>query len=286
MIADPKINTALVRDLIADQFPQWADLTIKPVAASGWDNRTFHLGDAMIVRMPHAERYAMQPAKEWRWLPYLADHITLPLPEVLGCGEPGRGYPFSWTVLSYLPGDTVAAAGDPYNGQLAKDLAAWLCDLRKVPAQDAPGPGIHNFHRGGDLRIYDQDIRRALDQINSSVNATVVLRVWDKACMSCWTHHPVWLHGDVTASNFLMDGRRLSGGIDFGCCGVGDPACDLTIAWTYFQGDARAAFRHAIKLDDATWARARGWAVWKACLEIAQGSAKARDTLTDVCAEA
>jgi aminoglycoside phosphotransferase (APT) family kinase protein len=79
----------------------------------------------------------------------------------------------------------------------------------------------------------------------------------------------VWIHGDVDARNLLVRGGRLAAVIDFGQTGVGDPACDLTIAWTFFSGAARAAFRDAVAADAATWARARGWAMWKALITLA-----------------
>jgi len=118
----------------------------------------------------------------------------------LGCGQPARGYPFAWSVLSYLPGDTVAAVGDPQDTRLAGDLAHWLCALRAVPAQDGPAPGRHNFYRGGDLRIYDQEVRHCLAQLGAAVDRARVLRIWDKACQSAWTQDPVWpTHGRVRA---------------------------------------------------------------------------------------
>ena len=285
MSRDPKITTDLVRALIADQFPAWRDSAVTPVAAFGWDNRTFHLGDDMIVRMPSAERYAMQPQKEWRWLPHLAAHLDLALPAVLGKGRPAHGYPFDWSVLSYLPGQTLAAVDQPDNERLAIDLAGWLRDLRAVPTVQAPGSGRHNFYRGGDLRIYDQELRHSLAQLGDQVDRPAILRVWEKACQSTWTRDPVWVHGDVAPGNFLIQDGRLSAAIDFGACGIGDPSCDLTIAWTYFQGAARAAFRDAVALDEATWARARGWAAWKACLQMTQGAIAADAVLSDLCAE-
>jgi aminoglycoside phosphotransferase (APT) family kinase protein len=79
----------------------------------------------------------------------------------------------------------------------------------------------------------------------------------------------VWVHGDVTASNLLVRDGRLAAVIDFGCCAVGDPACDLVMAWTFFDDEERRHFRGELGLDDATWARGRGWALWKALLVAA-----------------
>ena len=94
----------------------------------------------------------------------------------------------------------------------------------------------------------------------------MVLAAWDAALATDWHGPSVWVHGDVTAGNLLIRDGRLSAVIDFGCCGVGDPACDLAIAWTWLKGEAREAFRSALQLDTGTWARGRGWTLWKALI--------------------
>lgn len=281
---DPKITIELVRSLIAAQFPAWSSLDICQVATSGWDNRTFHLGDEMLVRLPHTKRYAMQSEKEWTWLPHLAEYLTMPIPTVMGRGQPGPRYPFCWTVLSYLPGETWTLGANPDDAELAYDLANWLKALHHVPLGGGPPAGYHNFYRGGDLRIYDQDIRHALGQFAGPTQMVAILKIWQKACQSAWTAPPVWLHGEIATGNLLTIDGALSGVIDFGNCGIGDPACDLTIAWTFFQGDARRAFVAELNLDPATWARARGWVVWQATLQVAKGKAGADQILRNICA--
>jgi aminoglycoside phosphotransferase (APT) family kinase protein len=74
----------------------------------------------------------------------------------------------------------------------------------------------------------------------------------------------VWLHGDAQPGNLLVREGRLAAVIDFGTSGVGDPACDTTIAWTFLSADGRRAFAERLPFDRATWARGRGWAIWKA----------------------
>lgn len=285
MNATPQIDAALVRALIADQAPQWCDLPVHPVAAMGWDNRSFHLGDGMLVRLPSGPGYSAQPAKEWACLPHLAPHLPVAIPQVLAQGRPALGYPYQWTVLSYIEG-APPAANAAKSVALAQDLGQALTALRKAPTGPGPAPGQHNYHRGGDVRIYDQDIRRALSQISNDVDASMVLKVWTSAGHSTWTQPPVWVHGDVACGNILTANGRLAGLIDFGCCAVGDPACDLTIAWTLFDGAARRAFKNSMNDDPATWARARGWAVWKAALQIAKGDTEASQVMAAVLAEA
>lgn len=273
---DPQITTDLVRDLIADQFPHWADLPVAPVAASGWDNRTFHLGTQMSVRLPSAATYAAQVDKEQTWLPKLAPYLPLPIPKPLAKGRPSDAYPFDWSVMAWRPGVHPARPTE----RLASDLAAFLHALQHAPVTGGPGPGQHNFHRGGDLRIYDQEVRHCLDQLGSAVDQKTILRLWAKACHSNWTQAPVWLHGDVAVGNLLVQDNSLSAVIDFGCCAMGDPACDLTIAWTFLDQPTRAVFRDALNLDNDTWARARGWCLWKALLLMTTGDAAGKNTIS------
>ena len=281
-MSEPRIDTYLVRQLIAEQFPKWADLDVRPVKTSGWDNRTYHLGDAMSIRLPSAARYAAQVQKEQHWLPKLAPHLPVAIPQPLEQGRPGAGYPFDWSVMAWLPGDTLASQSKAVQQQVASDLAAFLNALRKAQTRDGPPPGAHNFYRGGDLRIYDQEVRHCLDQLGGTVDRETVLKLWTQACHSSWTDAPVWVHGDVAAGNLLVADGELSAVIDFGSCGIGDPACDLTIAWTVFEGRARAAFKQVIGLDAATWTRSAGWGLWKALLNACKGEPAGFETIAQI----
>ena len=187
--------------------------------------------------------------------------------------------------MRWLPGEVGGEADPTTQSSIAEDLVQFLNALRDAPTADAPGPGQHNFYRGGDLRIYDQEVRHCLAQLGENVDEKAILRIWERACHSQWLGQPVWIHGDVAAGNLLLRNRRLGAVIDFGCCGVGDPACDLTIAWTLFGPPARKDFRDGIDLDAQTWARAEGWAVWKALLQICQGQTIGQNTLTAVLAQ-
>jgi aminoglycoside phosphotransferase (APT) family kinase protein len=260
------IDVTLVARLIAAQFPQWSDLTITALTPGGWDNRTFRLGDAMTVRLPSAAAYADQVAKEQRWLPALAPRLPLPIPAPLALGLPGEGYPWAWSVYRWLEGETVSAAPALDLNRLAADLADFLRALRRIDATDGPPPGAHNFQRGDPLSTYDAETRQAIAALGARVDARAVTDVWQAALAAAWSGPPVWVHGDVSAGNLLASGGRLSAVIDFGCCAIGDPACDLAIAWTLFEGESRAVFRRALPLDDGVWARARGWALWKALI--------------------
>lgn len=266
-------GAALVQRLVAAQFPQWAHLPVTPVAHDGWDNTTFRLGDDLSVRMPSAERYVAQLDKEHRWLPRLAPHLPLPIPEPVALGAPGPGFPWPWSVRRWLPGEHAIVARVRDLTEFATDLAGFLAALRAVDPSGGPAPGAHNFSRGGPPATYDADTRAALATIGDEVDGRAALAVWEGALASRFGGPPAWFHGDVAAANLLVTGGHLAAVVDFGCCGVGDPACDTAIAWTFFDGSSRAAFRDRLGVDAGTWARGRGWALWKALLVL-------RDTVT------
>lgn len=264
------IDASLVTRLVAEQFPQWANLPVRPVEPGGWDNRTFRLGEDLSVRLPSAEGYVAQVDKEHRWLPRLAPLLPLSVPAPLAMGVPAGGYPWNWSVYRWLDGDTATVAGIADLGQFAAALAQFLGALQRVNPAGGPPPGPHNFFRGGPLTVYDAETRRAIAALDGQVDAGAATAVWVAALTAPWRGPPVWLHGDVSATNLLVGGGELSAVIDFGCMGVGDPACDTTIAWTLLSGESRTAFRTALPLDDATWTRGRGWALWKGLITLAE----------------
>jgi aminoglycoside phosphotransferase (APT) family kinase protein len=172
-------------------------------------------------------------------------------------------------VYRWLAGEhaTVERVADPV--RFATDLADFLAALYKIdPA--GPAPGKHNFFRGGPLTTYDRESRAAIAALDPEIDAGAATEVWETALAATWHGPSVWIHGDVTAANLLVVDGRLSGVLDFGCSAVGDPACDLTIAWTFFSGDSREAFRAGLPLDAGAWARGRGWALWKALITLVE----------------
>lgn len=270
MIVDqPVIDASLVRRLVNAQFPQWVDLPIRPVVHGGWDNRTFHLGEQMLVRLPSAQRYASQVEREQRWLPKLAPKLPVEIPEPLAMGEPAFGYPWQWSVYRWIEGQPLHEVRGVNLVTLAQDLAMFLSALQAIDATDGPQSGQHSFYRGGSLSIYTAETRSAVEALGDRVDAYLAMQVWDRAMQSSWDRPPVWVHGDVAARNLLVQAGRLTGVIDFGQLSVGDPACDLVMAWTLFDQEARNTFRDALKLDSAIWARGRGWALWKALIVAA-----------------
>jgi aminoglycoside phosphotransferase (APT) family kinase protein len=283
------IEAGLVQRLIAMQFPRWSDLPIRPVSESGWDNHTFRLGDAMAVRLPSAAWYAPQVEKEHRWLPRLAAHLPLPIPAPLAMGAPADGYPWHWSINRWLPGESASTGRIADRSDFAIATGEFLAALQRINPADGPPPGPHNFYRGGPLTTYDVETRRALAALEGKIDTVAATRIWEAALRATWRGTPVWLHGDVSPGNLLVNAGRMSAVIDFGCCGVGDPACDLALAWTFLKGPSRQAFRSAVRADDATWARGRAWALWKASIQLAEQietktstAESARNTLAEI----
>ncbi|MDG4829294.1 aminoglycoside phosphotransferase family protein [Solwaraspora sp. WMMD1047] len=263
------IDAEQVKRLVADQFPEWAALPVVPVENGGWDNFTFHLGDTMLLRLPSAQQYALAVDKEHRWLPVLARSLPRPIPVPLAKGEPAADYPFAWSVYEWIEGrpasfETVA---DPIG--LAEDLADFVGALQRVDATAGPQPGIHNWFRGATLLTYDETARDALADLRGHIDGELALEIWQQALDAKWDGVDVWFHGDLAQGNLLLEEGRLSAVIDFGTCGVGDPACDLAIAWTLLTAEGRQVFRERLAVDDALWSRGRGWALWKTLVSCA-----------------
>lgn len=263
-------DVSLVQRLLKEQFPQWADLPIQPVPSAGTDNALYRLGTDLVVRLPRIDWAVDQVEKEHEWLPKLAQYLPLAIPEPLALGTPGHGYPWPWSVYRWLEGQNVASiAGlvDPV--QAALDLATFIKALQQIDTTGAPRPGSHELSRGKPLAPRDKDTREAIAKLDGMIDAGAALAIWETALQApAWAREPVWFHGDLLPGNLLFEQGRLHAVIDFGALAVGDPACDLTIAWGLFTGESRAAFRNALGVDDTTWERGRGFALSQAAIFI------------------
>jgi aminoglycoside phosphotransferase (APT) family kinase protein len=261
-------DAAVARRLVDSQFPQWSHLSIAAVKHDGWDNRTFRLGSELTIRLPTGDWYAQQVAKEQRWLPVLAPQLPLPIPVPVAEGEPDASFPYPWSVYRWLDGELAAHARIGDMPRFAADLARFLNALGRIDATGGPEPGRHNFFRGGPLATYADETHAAIAKLGSEIPRDAVERVWADAMSTSWDRDPVWFHGDVATGNLLVREGRLAAVLDFGSSGVGDPACDAVIAWTFFSGASRATFRAEYDADAGTWSRGRGWCLWKALISL------------------
>jgi aminoglycoside phosphotransferase (APT) family kinase protein len=262
------IDVSLARRLVDGQFPQWSALPITTVEVDGWDNRTFRLGSELTVRLPSGSWYAQQVEKEQRWLPVLAAQLPLPIPRPVAMGAPAHGYPYPWSVYRWLDGEIALRAEIADLSAFAAALARFLTALRRIDATGGPEPGQHNFFRGGPPATYEQETFDAIDALGDEIPREQVLRAWADATSTAWDRDPVWFHGDVAPGNLLVRDGRLAGVLDFGTSGIGDPACDVVVAWTFLDGPGRDRFRAELGPDAGTWSRGRGWALWKALITL------------------
>lgn len=265
------ISLELVQNLIATQLPTWKHLPLTPVDKQGHDHVTFRLGDTMMVRIPTQACYAHQVVQEQAWLGNLAQQLTITIPQQLALGKPTKDFPWHWGIYGWIDGASLnhSSLSADMLMSLSDDLAVFLKELHGINAHKGPAPGAHNFYRGAHLSVYDHEVRAAVETLGHLVDIKKVLYLWQIACASSWQQKPVWVHGDMSAGNMLIKNNALTGIIDFGCMAVGDPACDLVVAWTLFDHASRTTFINHLNLDEATWTRARGWALWKALITLA-----------------
>lgn len=256
------IDAALVERLVAEQFPAWGGRPAVVVERSGTDNVTFRLGDELAVRLPRTAEKQGQVEMDLTWMPRLAPYVSLPVPEPLGLGDPGAGYPFSWGVYRWLP-------GEPYDAtrvdgeQAAYAIAEFVRSLQEVDVTGAPVPPAGDvFARGTPLHPRDELFREALDELRDFFDTALVLDAWEASLAAdTWDGVPKWIHGDLMPGNVLVADGKISAVIDFGTARAADPAGDVLAAWWLFDHHSRQTFRTALSVDSETWSRSRGWAL-------------------------
>lgn len=250
--------------LIAKRFP---GLPLREVEPAGTDNRLFRIGDELVARVPVHERSAEALRREVRWLPVLGPALPVRVPEPVELVEPAEGFPLPWAVYRWLEGEQA-------RGCTPEELAELLRGLWLLDGTNGPEPGRENAGRGVPLA------RRDTEAVRTAVAAVGMLDLWEEALAGpAWSEPPRWLHGDLDARNLLAQDGRLEAVLDWGCVGVGDPACDVASAWKLLDADGRARFRRLLDIDDATWQRARGWVVSQAAMAATYYTVETNATL-------
>lgn len=259
------INAALVRRLVSAQFPEWAKLSIATVPSWGTDNALYRLGMDKVARLPRHEPTVGRLEQEHYWLRELAPHLPFAVPEPLARGLPAEGYPWAWSVYRWLEGSPATAERVADEDRLASDLVELIAALQRIDADGGPPPSRLNAFRGEPLARRDEQTRTWIATLAGRIDVISATGLWNAALGApAWDGPPVWIHGDLDARNLLVRNGRLSGVIDWGCLGVGDPAWDVMVAWKLLSAQTRTGFRAALAIDDATWIRAQGLALSQA----------------------
>jgi aminoglycoside phosphotransferase (APT) family kinase protein len=250
------IDVDLVARLVAKQFPAWADLSLTPIPP-GTVNAMFRLGGEKVVRLPRVHWWAADLDRELEILPRLNGHTSLRVPEPLGRGTPTSEFPFNWAIYGWIPGHPWSEETVVDRAQAAHHLADFVSGLRNLDASGAPVS-----RRGESFRTQDLKTRDAIAALGGAVDGVSLTRLWVQALpLPDWSGEPVWVHGDLMPTNILADDAHLTGVIDFGLSGVGDPAIDMLPAWSVFERAERVIFRETLGPDEATWQRGRAWAL-------------------------
>jgi aminoglycoside phosphotransferase (APT) family kinase protein len=258
-----EIDVPMVQELIREQFPHLADLAVEPVVSTGTVNAIYRIGTDLYARLPRLAGWSADLLEELEWLPFLRPHLSLAIPEPVAQGGPGPGYPLPWAIYRWVGGDTYAIDRVHDERRAAADLAQFVVELRRIDPSGGPASGRLPLDQ------LDLATRAAIEQSGSVIDADRTIAAWERALRApAWEGSPVWRHCDLLPPNLIVEGGRLKAVIDFGSAGVGDPAADVIPAWSVFGERGRAAFRHALDVDEGTWARARGVALHQALLII------------------
>lgn len=258
------IDAELVGRLVAAQFPELTDLPVSAFTSTGTVNAIYRIGDHLYARLPRVQKWAQGLDRECHWLPKLAPHLSLRVPEPAGMGHPTSSYPFSWAIYGWIDGQPYTDELVDDEDQAAKDLAQFVLELRRMdPVVGAPRAGRKP------LRELDAVTREAIESADAVIDSDAATDAWERALQApAWEGTPAWIHTDLLRPNLLVHGGRLTAVIDFGGVGVGDPAADVIAAWSVFSHTGRGSFRGALDVDDDTWNRARGFALHQAAMII------------------
>jgi len=259
------VTVAMVRELVDDQFAEWAALPIAPVRSEGTVNAIFRIGDRFAARFP------LQPGDieaTRRWLlteaaaaRELLGRSRFPIPKPVAIGEPGAGYPLPWSVQTWLPGTTASVDDPSASVAFAHDLAEFIRQVRTIAVN---GRTFTGEGRGGDLRSHDQWMEVCFQRSGPYVDTQRLRGLWARLRELPREGPDTMTHGDLIPGNVLVADGRLVGILDVGGLGAADPALDLVAAWHLLDIRPRQRLREDLECDDLEWERGKAWALQQA----------------------
>lgn len=257
-----EINENLVQSLLTNQCLKWSNLPLRQVISSGTDNALFRLGNEYIIRLPRIEwspgSINQSINKEYEWVPKIAQLLKTLISEPIFKGNPDKLYPWAWTINKWNEGQTPDFEKENEYELLAKDLAEFLNELHSIRLPEGP-----YSRRGVSIKEINEETIKAINSLKGDIDTQKVFSLWEQLInVPLWNKDPVWVHGDFLPGNILIKNNRLSAVIDFTEVGIGDPACDLIIAWSLFNENSRKIFKANLKnIDENTWKRGIAWAL-------------------------
>lgn len=248
----------LVKDLLLGQFPEWASDPIQIMQPEGTDNAMYRLGNNKLIRLPRTKGSSLNIEKEMTWLPKLEPSLPIPIPKIIGTGFPDKDYPFHWLICEWLDGLNPNQEGMLDEHMAAKDLGAFVKAMQHINPVNGP-----SCRRGKPLNTCDEEVKKSIPLLKELYDEKLISELWEfTSNVPLWEHDPVWIHGDLHSGNLLAKEKKIVGVVDWGLAGVGDPACDMMVAWTLLGQEGRKIFRSIVQPDDDTWHRGRGWALF------------------------
>ena len=256
-----EISVETVRGLVASQAPQFAHHPFTPVASGGTDNTIVRLGDKLCVRLPKRPEAVPQIDKERIWLPrFKALPLKTPMP--VFNGTPDAAFEHPWGIYEWIEGTALSQTHVTDWPAAAKAMSGFLLSLQRQDTLGAPRSGAQNHYRGVALIERDTLTRNAIKGLADLYPAARLSYVWEQALQATpHTGEPTWLHGDLQGGNILVADGKITAIIDFGLAGVGDPACDLMVAWSVLPKSVRTEFHDQMGCDVDSCLRGMGWAL-------------------------
>lgn len=268
-----KIPLTEIVENLNTQYPEFANLKLSEVSPQGHDHRSYRMGHRYVLRIPSHPDYASQVIKECEVLPKINARLSLDIPRPVLLVEKGSHFPMNIGIYTWIDGDVLSTSKiNPF--ELVETLSTFLVELRACPIDEKWLCGQHNFYRGAHISVYEDETRNHLNHIEDLDKRTQLENLLNRAIKTHWEKTPVFVHGDIAVNNLLTRSGKLVACIDFGSCGLGDPACDYVMAWTYFKKNERIHFRNLLNIDQGTWLRSAAWALWKALISLSDEKQK------------